>query len=316
LGLDDGVWAVFRRAHNLSVGVAILVVYLGLAWVLAIGYAWLLSNPPDPFAVVLGLGVAALLTGAASYHLGTARLLAGVETRELPRRRARTLYRRRDRLCHELGIDPPSLLVADLGAPNALSIGGPRGSAVILDRRLFSLLSTEELEGILAHELAHVEGRDAFLQTLAVSAMRTLSGAVFLVLLPVTLAAVGVGRATAWISGRPDKATDVAALATLGIELLVGLLMSVVTLALLARSRRREFDADARAAGLTGRPRALARALVKIHRAAEPGWGLRSLLTIHGDESETGWRRRLSTHPPVEARVERLLGRNGWDRPG
>jgi heat shock protein HtpX len=299
---------VFRRALLAVVGFAVLAVYLGLAWALLTGYAWLLANPPDPLAVTLALGVAVLLTASASYHLGTARLLAGVETRELPRRRAPSLYRRQDRLCHDLGIEPPSLLVADLGAPNALSIGGPRRSAIVLDRRLFSLLSADELEGILAHELAHVAGRDAFLQTLAVAVMRTLSGVAFLLLLPVTLVAVGVGRATAWVSGRPERGADVAALATLGVQLLVGLVLSAFTLALLARSRRREFDADARAAELTGRPRALARALVKIHRAADPRLGLRSLLTVQGEESDVDWRRWISTHPPVEARVARLVG--------
>ncbi len=298
---------MYRRALFAAVGLAVLGVYLGFAGLLAIGYIWVLANPPDPVAVALGVVVAVLVTAYASYYVGTARILAGVETRELSPRRAPSLYRQRDRLCQDLGIAPPSLLVADLGAPNALSIGGPRNSVIILDRRLFSLLSAEELEGILAHELAHVEGRDAFLQTLAVSVMRTLAGVGFLLLLPVTLAAIGIGRATAWITGRPERAPDVAALATLGVELLVGLVLSVITLALLARSRRREFDADNRAAELTRQPRALARALVKINRAADPGWGLRSLLTIHGNESDAEWRRWLSTHPPVEERVARLV---------
>lgn len=75
---------------------------------------------------------------------------------------------------------------------------------------------------------------------------------------------------------------------------------------LLVYSRRREYVADERAAAVTGQPRALARALAKIHRAANPRWGLRSLLTIHGDESTSDWWRLLSSHPPIEERIERL----------
>lgn len=302
---------VLVRAFMVTVGLAILVVYLLVAGLLVSVLAVVVADPPDLAAALLAVGLLAIVAGYVSYRVGSARLLAGVDARELPRRRAPELYRRRDRLCLEIGIDPPPLLVADVGAPNALSIGGPREGVVIMDRRLLGLLTVDELEGILAHELAHLEGRDAFVQTLAVSSMRTLAGVGFLLLLPVTLVAVGAARAAAWFAGRPQRAPAVAAVATRGVELLVGAALSVFTLLLLAYSRRREFEADERAAELTGRPRALARALAKIHRAADPSWGLRSLLTIHGDESESEWRRILSTHPPVRERIERLVGADG-----
>lgn len=104
--------------------------------------------------------------------------------------------------------------MADIGAPNALSIGGPRSGVIVLDRRLLTLLTMDELEGILAHELAHLERRDAFVQTLAVSAMRTLAALVFLLLLPVTLIGIGTARAVAWLAGQPQHAPDIAALVT------------------------------------------------------------------------------------------------------
>lgn len=290
------------------VGLVVLGAYVLLAVLTASVFAWVLADPPNPLLLAVVLVLASLAAGYLGYRVGAARLLAGIETRELRVRMAPELYRRRDRLCYELGIDPPTLHVGDVGTPNALSIGGPRSAVVVLDRRLFDLLTVEELEGILAHELAHLEGRDAFVQTLAVSALRTLSGLAFLGLLPVTLLAVGTARASAWVAGRPERARDVAAVATLGVELLVGLVLSVFTLALLTHSRRREFAADARAAALTGRPQALARALVKIQHAADPTRGLRSLLTIHGEEADSRWRRWVSTHPPVRERVERLVG--------
>lgn len=295
------------RAFMALVGVSLLVAYLALAGLGLLVIDWLLAEPPDlgvTLVVVAGLTIVA---GYVSYRLGSARLLAGIQARELPRRRAPAVYRRRDRLCRRMDLAAPPLLVADIGAPNALSIGGPRAGVIVFDRRLLSLLTVDELEGIMAHELAHLESRDAFIQTLAVSTFRTLAGFLYLLFLPITLVAVGVARAAAWIAGRPELAPNVAALARRGVELLVGMGLSVLTLLLLAYSRRREYVADDRAVAVTGNPRALARALAKIHRAASPDWGLQSLLTIHGDESETDWRRLVSTHPPIRERIERLV---------
>lgn len=305
-----------RVAHRLLmavVGVAVLFVYTGLAVLSVLVIAWLVANPPDPLTLGLTVAVAAVVAGYLSYRLGSARLLAGIETVELPRRRAPELHRRVDRLSEAFGVEPPPLYLADIGAPNALSIGGPRTHVVVLDRRLLDLLTVDELTGIVAHELAHVESRDAFVQTLAVSVMRTLAGGLFVLLLPATLAIGGVARAAAWFAGRPHRAPDVAAVATVGVQVVVGAVLSLLTLGVLAYSRRREYAADRRAAEATGDPAALARALVKIHRAANPRWGLRSLLTIHGDQ-RGGLRRLLSTHPPIDERVERLVGKDVFTR--
>lgn len=293
------------------VGVAVFVVYASAAYGGYLLLAWLFADIGDvglALAVVAGLTV---LTGYLSYRFGSARLLAGLRAREVPRSRAPAVYRRLDRLGNEMAVEPPRLLVADLGAPNALSLGGPTRGVVILDRRLFQLLTIDELEAILAHELAHMESYDTFVQTLAASTMRTVAGLVSLVLLPVLLLFYGLDRASAWVSGRPARQrSGLAGRLRTSVELLVALLLSVVTLVVLAHSRRREFSADSRAADATGNPAALARALTKIHRATNPEWSVRSLLYIHGDESDTeGLRRLLSTHPPIEERVDRLLTR-------
>jgi heat shock protein HtpX len=80
----------------------------------------------------------------------------------------------------------------------------------------------------------------------------------------------------------------------------------VLTLLVRAHSRRREFAADERAAELTGRPLALARALRTIERASRPAGGLLATLYIHAEESDP-LTRMLSTHPPMDERVERLV---------
>lgn len=293
---------------------------LGVFAVYAIGalggyllLTWLFADPPNLLTALGTLAVFVLVAAYASYRFGTARMLAGLDARELPRTGAPVVYRRLDRLCTEMSVSVQPILVADVGAPNALSLGGPRDGVIVLDRRLFELLTIDELEGILAHELAHMERYDTFVQTLAVSLVRTLSGLIVVALLPLVLLLTGIDRAMAWIRGRPaDRTPGFAGLARRGIDLVVIMVLNFVMLLVLAHSRKREFAADERAAAVTGKPVALARALSKIHRATDPDWGLRSLLYIHGNErEEDSLRRLLSTHPPIEDRIDRLVDQAG-----
>ncbi len=299
------------RVFMVLVGVTVFTVYAAAA---AGGYllvTWIISTPPDLVSALVLVVVFTVVMAYLSYRFGTAQLLRSLDAIELPRSHSPALHRRLDRLALGMDVQRPPVLIADLGVPNALSLGGPREGVIVLDKSLVSLLTIEEVEGILAHELAHMESYDTFVQTLAVSLMRTIAGLMTLLLLPVLLLLHGIDRAMAWIWGRPtDRRPGLAGLIKGSIETLVGLLLSLVTLVFLAHSRRREYLADSRAADVTGNPAALARALSKIHRATSPEWGLQSLLYIHGDESEDdGFRRLLSTHPPIEDRVERLLER-------
>lgn len=291
------------------VGIAVFLVYASAAVGGYLLLTWLFTGPGDIIVALAAVAIVTLVTAYLSYRYGTARLLSGIDAAQLPRSRAPALHRRLDRLAAEMSVSRPPVLLADLGVPNALSLGGPTEGVVVLDQSLVQLLTIDELEGILAHELAHMETYDTFLQTLTVSTMRSLAGVVTLFLLPLLLLLQGVDRALAWIGGRPtDQRQGLAGEVRAGTEALVGIGLSVLTLAFLAHSRRREYRADERAAEVTGNPVALARALSKIHRATNPGWGLRSLLYIHGDERESdGLKRWLSTHPPVEERIERLL---------
>lgn len=116
-----------------------------------------------------------VIAGYAGYRAGTIRLVASLDAQQLPRERASAVYRRLERLCVRANTREPPLLVTDLGAPNALSIGGPRKGVVVLDRRLFNLLTIDELEVILAHELAHMERYHTFVNTLALTAVRMLA---------------------------------------------------------------------------------------------------------------------------------------------
>ena len=298
------------RGVMVLVGVAVFAVYAAAAMGGYLLLTWLFASPPDVLTGLLAVAVFTVTAGYLSYRFGTQRLLDGLRAVELPRQRSPALYRRLERLSLTMDVNQPPLLVADLGVPNALSLGGPREGVVVIDKSLLSLLTIDELEGIIAHELAHMESYDTFVQTLAVSLLRSLAGVLTLLLLPVLLLLQGVDRAFAWILGRPtDRRPGLAGLLKQSIETVVGLLLSVVTLLFLAYSRRREFAADSRAAAVTGKPVALARALSKIDRATSPKRDIKSLLYIHGDEQDDGLTQLLSTHPPIDDRVSELLER-------
>ncbi len=291
-----------------AVGCLLLLTSLGLAGLGYLALAALWRSAPDPATTVLVVVGAGLLVGYLSYRFGTAAVLSRLEAVELPRSRAPALYRRLDRLEERMGVDAPTLYVARLPAPNAFAIGTARRGAIVLDRSLLRLLTVDELEGLLAHELAHLEGYDAFVQTLAFSVFRTVTGLLFLLCAPLLVAIVGTARAVAWMRGRPGAWTHTTFGRLLGrLERGVQLAFLLVTLAVRAHSRRREYAADDRAAAVTGNPIALARALRKIQRVADPRRGLLSPLYVHTDEDD--WTQLFSTHPDTSERIERLIER-------
>ncbi|NHN58809.1 MULTISPECIES: M48 family metallopeptidase [Halorussus] len=296
------------------VGVALLAVYAGAAY---LGYrllaaVWLARG--DLLEVALWTAGLTVALGYLSYRFGTIQLLSQVGAADLPRRRAPGVHARLDDLAERMGVDRPRLYVARIGAPNAMALGGVRGGAVVLDRSLFHLLSADEIEGLLAHELAHLESRDSLVQTVGYSAGQSAVWVVVALALPFVVVGAGLRRAFDWLRGRPPA--DALAPATalrrrVGQVVMVGFV--ALTLLLLAHSRRREFAADDRAATVTGDPLALARALRKIERATKPRWEMRSPLYVRGDE-EGAMTRLLSTHPAMDDRIDRLVERADRER--
>jgi len=300
--------AIGRRLVLAALGLGSLLTSLLLALV---GY-WLVlalwEARPSPTVAAVAIAGAALVVGVFSYWTGTTQLKRSLDAAVLPRPYAPGVYERFDRLTGRMRGGEPELLVAQLPVPNAFAIGGAN-PAIVVDRRLFVLLSLDEMESLLAHELAHFERRDALVQTLAYSVTETLVGLVGMALVPLVVLTGGFARAFALLRGDPESwsrswlaRTQRGALATLA---LLGL---AVTLVVLSYSRRREWAADDRAATVTGKPLALARALRKIERAATPDLGPLTPLYVHGDDEGT-LSRLLSTHPPIEDRIERLRER-------
>jgi heat shock protein HtpX len=297
-----------RRVVLATLGVGSLLMYLLLAVVSYRLAVVLWELRPSPAVAAAGVVGATLVAGVLSYWTGTARLKRSLDAVALPRTHAPKVYRRLDRLTERMRVGEPTLLVARLPVPNAFAIGGS-GGAIVVDRRLFVLLSPAELEALFAHELAHFERRDALVQTLAYSLTESLVAFVSIALLPVIVLTGGVARSLALLRGTPASwsqswlaRTQRSALAV------VALVGFAVTLLVLSYSRRREWAADDRAATVTGDPLALARALRKIERASTPDLGPLTPLYVHGDD-DGSVSRLLSTHPPIDDRIERLRRR-------
>jgi len=292
-----------RRLLMVLVGVAALVWHALAAavvlWALVVVAS---ADIPPTTAVGVFVGVAVAL-GYLNYRVGAARVLAQLHALPLEPRNAPRAYRVLDSLSDRMGVEPPTLYVARMPVPNAVSLGGP-GGAVVFDRALFGVLDAAEFEAVLAHELAHIENRDSLVQSLAFAVGRTLVGFLAVVVLPAALLARGWNRLLAWARGRPTAASAGALHERIGRLVLVAFV--ALTLLVRARSRQREFAADDRAVEVTGDPLALARALRKIQRAREPV-GLPGPLS--GRREETEGERWFATHPAMDDRIERLRER-------
>jgi heat shock protein HtpX len=198
-----------------------------------------------------------------------------------------------DRLRQRAGLPMPTVAVAPHEQPNAFATGrSPEHAVVCVTAGLVRLVSPAELEGVIAHELAHIKNRDMLLQTITA----TFAGA------------IGYLAQFGWLLGGRDDEN--------GNPLVALLMMIVAPIAAMiiqfAISRQREFKADAVGAEICGRPLALAGALQKLdaaaHRipmqvapAAAPLAQVNPL-AAHGG----GLMKLFSTHPPTEERVTRL----------
>jgi heat shock protein HtpX len=206
-----------------------------------------------------------------------------------------------ERMTGRLGLPMPNIYVIPTDAPNAFATGrNPQHASVAVTHGILQLLSDDELEGVLAHELGHVKNRDILTSSIAA----TLAGAIVL-----------LARMTWWAEmfggfggGGRDRRGGISAL------FMLILAPIAATLIQLAVSRSREYEADATGAHITGNPYALASALEKLDayskRMPMPGspstahlFIVQPLLT-RGDFANL-----FSTHPPIQKRIERLIGR-------
>ena len=242
--------------------------------------------------------VLAALMNFASYWFSDKIVLAMYGARPVDEAQAPGLYAIVRRLTTRASLPMPRVYLIPTDTPNAFATGrNPHHAAIAVTEGIMRLLDDEELEGVLAHELAHVKNRDVLVSTIAA----TLAGAITYLAHMAQWAAMFGGRAS------DDEERGGNPLALILMAVLAPLAAMLVQLAV---SRAREFQADATGARVAGRPRGLASALQKLERANEAAPMAANPSTAHlfivnplGGGAMT---RLFSTHPPLEERIARL----------
>jgi len=243
-----------------------------------------------------GMITVILMMGAFSfvqYYFSDKMALYSMGATVVDENEAPELHRMVERLCQQADLPKPQIAIADSKVPNAFATGrNQKNSTVAVTRGLMGTLTQDELEGVMAHELAHIKNRDVMVMTIA-SFLSTLA---FIVV------------RWGWIfsgNGRNQAPVYVAILASLVVWVISFFLIR-------ALSRYREYSADRGAASITGNPAALASALMSISGRMDdvPKEDLRDQAEMNAFfiiPIRSGFIGKLaSTHPSTEKRIEKL----------
>ena len=208
------------------------------------------------------------------------------------------LYAMVDQLRQRAGLPMPTVAIAPHDQPNAFATGrNPENAVVCVTSGLMQLMSREELEGVIAHELAHIKNRDMLLQTVTA----TIAGAIGAIAQMAQFAAI--------FGGRDEEGNN-----PLG-GLLFAIFGSIAAgLIQMAISRQREFKADAVGAQIAGRPHGLANALRRLDAASKkipmqvaPAAAPLAIVNPLAAFGGRGLSNLFSTHPSTDERIERLM---------
>jgi heat shock protein HtpX len=277
----------FGRDTGLQVRMVVTLFLLGALYVALV--VALLGSGVNGVTVAIIAGGLAALNLFASDKLALAAMGARVVTPE----QAPQLHAMIDRLCVQADLPKPKVAVAQTAMPNAFALGrSPKSATVCATTGIMDLLSPAELEGVMAHELTHVQNRDVLVMTLAG----------FFATIAAYIVQFGF-----FFGGSSDDDDNPSFM----VLFLVSLAVYVISFFLMqALSRYREFSADRGAALITGRPSALASALVKISGGMQriPQQDLRNTGELQAFFiSPIGKIGGLfSTHPPMEKRIAAL----------
>ena len=239
--------------------------------------------------------VFAALMNVVMYWTSSSMVLRMYGAKKVTEAEAPELYRMVDRLRQRAGLPMPTVAIAPHAQPNAFATGrNPEHAVVCVTDGLLRVIGGVELEGVIAHELAHVKNRDMLLQTITA----TLAGAVS-----------NLGNFALFFGSADRDDEGGSPVAGLAMAILAPIAAMLIQFAI---SRQREFKADAVGAEICGRPLALASALTKLDAAAHeipmnvspaaaPLAQVNPLAAYGG-----GMLALFSTHPPTEQRVARL----------
>lgn len=224
--------------------------------------------------------------GVFQYIMGKKMALWSVGAKDLDENDYYQIHAAVERMSQEMGIKKPRVMKAEMGVPNAFAVGRKGAGVVVISEELMRILNQEELEGVIAHELAHIRNRDVVMMVIGQSIASMIGIAVYF------LTVMGNRNIGAMITG----------------WILSAIAQTIVMIFVLAISRYREYVADADAAEVIGRGEPLARALEKISNAGQNAQVDERVnaLCIFGGGDKSLLESVFSTHPPTEERIARL----------
>jgi heat shock protein HtpX len=241
-----------------------------------------------------GMVIALIIAGAMNFYMyfnSSTKVMKAFQAQALSRDQAPELYDIVDKLRKRAGLPMPTVGIAPQRQPNAFATGRNAEHAVVcVTRGLLDMMDSDELEGVLAHEIGHIKNRDMLLQTISA----TMSGAV------TVLARFGLYSP----HQGEGRGSPVGPLLTILAPLVAMILQFAI-------SRAREFKADAVGAQISGKPLALASALNKMHRIAQRSPmdvppSVAPVAQVNPLAGFKGLSKLFSTHPSIEERIARL----------
>jgi heat shock protein HtpX len=287
-------------ASNKRKSFFLILFFLGLIFALA----WLFGELTNlgPHGLTLAVVIAVVMTFG-SYYSSDKIVLAISRARPVEKKDYPHLYNVVEGLAIAAGLPKPRCYIIDDTAPNAFASGrNPKNSVIVVTSGLLEKLNRAELEGVIAHEMAHIKNYDILVQTLAVVMVGI-----------VALLSDWILRTFLW-GGRRRSSKDGGNVGA--IIVVVGLILAIFSpfiaqLIRLAVSRKREFLADANGAFLTRYPPGLASALKKLDADREPleaaNKATAHLYIVNPLKDIKGTVNKLfSTHPPIKERVAAL----------
>ncbi|HTZ96250.1 MAG TPA: zinc metalloprotease HtpX [Terriglobales bacterium] len=251
--------------------------------------------------MILALGLAVVMNFV-SYFYSDKIALAMYRAQPVTREELPRAYEIVERLTQKIGIPMPKIYVIPNDSPNAFATGrNPSHASVAVTQGILNLLNDEEMEGVLAHELGHVNNRDILISSVAA----TIAGAITML--------ASMGRWAMIFGGMGGDREERGGGGGLAALFMLILAPIAATLIQLAVSRSREYQADASGAHYTGNPYALASALSKLdaysRRLPMQATPSTAHLFIIQPLLGMNFGNLFSTHPPIAKRIERLTGR-------
>lgn len=271
--------------------------------IIGLGYVYSRAMGDETYSVVWMAIIFSLLSTAVSYFQGDKIALWSSGARPITEEENKYVYRLVENLCITSGTPVPKIYIIDSPAINAFATGRkPELASIAITVGAIQKLENEELEGVIAHELSHIQNYDIRFMTL----VAVMVGAV-------TILAHIFLRSRFLFSGkRRDGEGGQLMLIFMAIGIVLAILSPIIAeLIKLAISRRREYLADASGSLLTRYPEGLAKALEKI-QANDAGQAMPQVskatahLFLSSPFSGKSFSNLFSTHPPLEERIKKL----------